>query len=86
MAGLALTVVASPRVSLRRRFELAAAGEPLCALSEQARAELEHALAGASGAEDLPGKWQAALARAEADVRGTPAAAPGTCCGGATVV
>ncbi|HEX8102774.1 MAG TPA: hypothetical protein VF533_09190, partial [Solirubrobacteraceae bacterium] len=66
MAGLSLSVVTPPDV--RARFARAAAGEPLSALSPHARAELEAVLAQARDVDDLPGKWQAALARAEAAV------------------
>ena len=83
MAGLLVSVVA-PAPPLRRRFERAAASEPLCALSPGARAELAHHLERAVELEELPGKWQAALLRAEAASTGSPVPdAGGSCCAGA---
>ena len=79
MAGLSITLTAPP--DLRRRFELAAAAEPLDALAPAAQAELETLLGRAKDLEDLPGKWQAALLRAEAALRGSPHAG-GSCCAG----
>jgi hypothetical protein len=50
---------------LSRRVERAAGDPPLCELSDQQRRELDEALLDADAFEDLPGKWQAALLRAE---------------------
>ena len=67
---------------LAGRIATASAWEPLSALAAPQRAELAAALDRASAFEDLPGKWQAAVLRAEAaregGVRGGP---PGGCCG-----
>ena len=83
VAALVVSVV-GPAPALRRRFERAAASEPLCALSPGARAELAHHLERAVELDELPGKWQAALLRAEAAGAGSPVPdAGGSCCGGA---
>jgi len=82
VAGLPLTLAAPP--DLRRRFELAASGEPLCGLSPSVRAELAGVLERTRGFDELPGKWQAALLRAEAAGRGAPLPERGSCCSGAT--
>ncbi|MDA0184593.1 hypothetical protein OJ997_30100 [Solirubrobacter phytolaccae] len=50
---------------LSARFSAASANEPLNALSEFDRAELTALLVDGSAFEDLPGRWQAALLRAE---------------------
>ncbi len=68
-------------MSVAERFSAASVHPPLSQLSHAAQAELGGVLTRAGSFEDLPGKWQAALARAEAALRGTPAAAAGTCCG-----
>ena len=81
MAGLLVTVSAPP--GLRRRFELAGTAEPLSRLAPQIRAELEQLLARTSDFDALPGKWQAALLRAEAARRGAPLPQAGACCSGA---
>lgn len=80
MPGLPVTVVPAP--GLRRRFELASAAEPLCALTPAAREELGILLDGAAALEELPGKWQAALLRAESVLRGAPPSSGGGCCAG----
>jgi len=80
MASLSITVAAGP--GLRGRFARAAAAEPLCALSPAARAELDGLLGRARELDELPGRWQAALLRAEASLRGAPPSAGGSCCGG----
>ena len=51
---------------LSRRVESAAEYPPLSQLSERQRRELSEALLEADGFEDLPGKWQAAILKAEA--------------------
>ena len=70
---------------LRGRIAAASAWEPLSALAAPQRAELAAALDRASAFEDLPGKWQAAVLRAEATREGAEegvrAASPGRCCG-----
>ena len=68
-------------VELTRRVEEAGGCPPLSELSTHGRRELREALLDADGLEDLPGKWQAALLRAEAALRGTPHAG-GSCCAG----
>ena len=50
---------------LSRRVERVAGYPPLCGLSDQQRREFQEALLDADAFEDLPGKWQAALLRAE---------------------
>lgn len=50
---------------LADRFSAASASEPLNALSELDRAELTALLVNGTEFEDLPGRWQAALLRAE---------------------
>lgn len=50
---------------------------PLCEISASARAELDELVAAAESLEDLPGKWQAAVLRAE----GVSGEGPGGCCG-----
>lgn len=51
---------------LSRRVESAVEYPPLSQLSERQRRELSEALLEADGFEDLPGKWQAAILKAEA--------------------
>ncbi len=51
---------------LAERVEAALARPPLCDVSAAARAELAELVAAADELEDLPGKWQAAVLRAEA--------------------
>lgn len=81
MAGLLVTVSAPP--DLRRRFELASGADPLDRLAPHARAELEQILGRTRDFADLPGKWQAALLRAEAAHGGAPLPQGGGCCSGA---
>ena len=50
---------------LRRRAEEAVGYPPLAAMDERQRREFDEALLDADGFEDLPGKWQAAILRAE---------------------
>jgi hypothetical protein len=66
---------------LAERFRAARVHPPLDGVSAAAERELEHALSQASGLEDLPGKWQAALLEAEA-ARSAEAAPARRCCGG----
>ncbi len=80
MPGLSISISAPP--TLRRRFELAAGGDPLDGLSAGHAEELDAILRAVDDFDDLPGKWQAALVRAEAAVAGTPAPSSGSCCGG----
>lgn len=67
---------------MRGRFAAVADQEPLNALAPVDRAELDVILERVTDFDELPGRWQAALLRAEA---GIPAPAPGegSCCGGA---
>ena len=82
VSALIVSVVAAP--DLPRRFALAARAEPLCALAPEARAELAAQLERVRDFDELPGKWQAALLRAEAASAGAPLPdAGGSCCGGA---
>jgi hypothetical protein len=50
---------------LNRRVRKAVAFPPLCEVDKQQRRELHQALLDATAFEDLPGKWQAAILRAE---------------------
>jgi hypothetical protein len=50
---------------LAARVEAALKRPPLCEVSAAARAELDELVAVADSLEDLPGKWQAAVLRAE---------------------
>ena len=52
---------------LNRRVEKVVGYPPLSALSAAQRRELHEALLEAATFEDLPGKWQAALLKAEQD-------------------
>ena len=65
------------RVHFARHVRALGDVEPLVALSELDRAELEAALADARGFDDLPGKWQAAVLEAELRAAGE---APGHHC------
>ena len=51
--------------ALSRRVGKAVAYPPLCDMSELQRREFYEALLHADTFEDLPGKWQAAIVRAE---------------------
>ncbi len=66
---------------LAERFRAARVHPPLDGVSAAAERELEHALSQASGLEDLPGKWQAALLAAEAVAAGGAPAPAHSCCG-----
>ena len=66
-------------VTVAARVEAASDRPPLSEISAAARAELDELVAAADSLEDLPGKWQAAVLRAEADAGD---GAPGGCCGG----
>ena len=82
VAALLVSVVAAP--DLRHRFARAGRAEPLCALAPDAQAELAAQLDRVRDFDELPGKWQAALLRAEAASAGAPLPdAGGSCCGGA---
>jgi hypothetical protein len=50
---------------LSHRVEKVVGYPPLSELSDQQRSEFHEALLEAGGFEDLPGKWQAAIIRAE---------------------
>jgi hypothetical protein len=50
---------------LSRRVEKVVGYPPLCELGADQRRELQEALLDADSFEDLPGKWQAAIVRAE---------------------
>jgi hypothetical protein len=52
--------------ALGRRVGKAVAYPPLCEMSERQRREFHEALLDADAFEDLPGKWQAAILKAEA--------------------
>jgi hypothetical protein len=54
--------------------------DPLAGISASARDELAAALVAAQELEDLPGKWQAAILRAESDAPDAPSC--GCCHGG----
>ncbi len=66
---------------LEDRFRAAREHPPLAGVSAAAERELAHVLAMASGLEDLPGKWQAALLAAEAAAAGTAPEPARSCCG-----
>jgi hypothetical protein len=51
--------------SLNRRIEKVVGSPPLAEMGERQRREFDEALLEANGFEDLPGKWQAAILRAE---------------------
>ncbi len=55
--------MASPELS--RRVEKVVAYPPLCEMSEPQRREFQKVLLDANAFEDLPGKWQAAIVKAE---------------------
>ena len=55
--------MASPELS--RRVEKVVAYLPLCGMSKVQRREFHEALLEADTFEDLPGKWQAAILKAE---------------------
>jgi hypothetical protein len=63
------------------RFRAAREHPPLAGVSAAAERELAHALSQASGLEDLPGKWQAALLAAEAAAAGAQPPPARSCCG-----
>ena len=50
---------------LSRRVEKVVAYPPLCEMDEHQRREFHEALLDADTFEDLPGKWQAAILKAE---------------------
>jgi len=50
---------------LSRRVEEVVGYPPLCEMSDLQRQEFQEALLDADTFEDLPGKWQAAIVRAE---------------------
>ncbi len=66
-------------VELTRRVEEAGGCPPLSELSTHGRRELREALLDAEALEDLPGKWQAAILRAEKGPE--PGKGPGCGCG-----
>ena len=51
--------------ALSRRVEKVVGYPPLAKMGERQRREFDEALLDADGFEDLPGKWQAAILRAE---------------------
>ena len=53
------------RAALSHRVEMVVAYPPLSDLSESQRREFHQALLDAATFEDLPGKWQAAILKAE---------------------
>ena len=53
------------RAKLSCRVEKVVGYPPLCEMGEQQRREFHEALLEANSFEDLPGKWQAALLKAE---------------------
>jgi hypothetical protein len=53
------------RTELSRRVEKVVGYPPLCDMSDQQRREVHEALLDADTFEDLPGKWQAAVLKAE---------------------
>jgi hypothetical protein len=55
--------MASPELS--GRLAKAVACQPLCEMSDLQRREFHEALLDADAFEDLPGKWQAAILKAE---------------------
>ena len=63
-------------MTVAERVEAALRRPALCEISGAARAELDEVVASAGAFEDLPGKWQAAVLRAE----GGAAGEPGGCC------
>ena len=52
-------------MTVAERVEAALHRPPLCEIGAAARAELDEVVAGADSFDDLPGKWQAAVLRAE---------------------
>ena len=52
-------------VELSRRVEKIVGYPPLCEMDDRQRRESHEALIDAEGFEDLPGKWQAAILKAE---------------------
>jgi hypothetical protein len=52
-------------VALSRRVRKVVAYPPLCDMSELQRREFHESLLDAESFEDLPGKWQAAILKAE---------------------
>jgi hypothetical protein len=62
-----MSVYAPPMASaeLSRRVEKVVAYPPLCEMGADQRREFHEALLDADSFEDLPGKWQTAIVRAE---------------------
>jgi hypothetical protein len=58
-----------PSVELSRRVEKVVRYAPLSELSAEQRREFHEALFDAATFEDLPGKWQAAILKAEETAR-----------------
>jgi hypothetical protein len=58
-------------VQLSRRIEKVVGYSPLCDMSQQQQREFREALLDAHIFEDLPGKWQAAILKAEESARPT---------------
>jgi hypothetical protein len=54
-----------PSAELSRRVEKAVGYPPLCEIDERQWREFHGALLDADSLEDLPGKWQAAILKAE---------------------
>jgi hypothetical protein len=65
---------------LAERVSAALQRDPLANISTAALRELDSAVARAQELEDLPGKWQAAILRAESDAPDAPSC--GCCHGG----
>ena len=65
-------------MTVAARVEAALNRPPLCEISAAARAELDELVTLADSFEDLPGKWQAAVLRAES---GSPDRSGGCCHG-----
>jgi hypothetical protein len=61
----ALCPLPMPSVALSRRVGKLVGYPPLCEMDEAQRRELHEALLDAEVFEDLPGKWQAAILKAE---------------------
>jgi hypothetical protein len=70
-------------MDLREHVQSLATVAPLSDISPDQRRELDSVLGGAETVEDLPGKWQAAVLKAELRAAGEePAGGHGHCCGG----
>jgi hypothetical protein len=80
MADVQLLTIVAP--GLRGRFDAAAAYEPLSGLTASDAAELDALLTRVPAFDELPGRWQAALLRAEATRAGRAPPPPSSCCGG----